>query len=415
MRKQRAVTIFFLLTVGIIICLPTNYFLTISVVSPLKVQGKDIINGLGRKVILRGFNALSYDMCRKDGGYPFYQSDFDLVASWGFNVFRFILNWAFIEPYESQLGIYDEAVLQIIDEQIEYCRKSELKVILGFHCSWWYWANNDVVYQQPERFAALWEMMAERYDDDTAVIGFNPIIDAWHPDNREGGVQEPDPSFHGFYDLTLIPMVISSIRQHSNKIIFLMSWIDATLYKQNDPNVVYMVNNYSPGKVTHQGQYYTGDTTEFEQRHQIMIDFQNTYNVPVMCNAWGIKMPLDPDRLQWIDDGGKIMNETDTGWLYWIYGYDGRASEMAVLNPDHTERSSVDVLKKYAPKLESAEEPTTPEEENNKTAPTEPLEPSESPLQISGDNTYFFIGITSVATGSFGVGYIVLKRRRREK
>ncbi len=117
------------------------------------------------------------------------ETDFARISGWGFNCIRLPFNARLIEtqPYH-----YDENGLGYLDCAVRWAKKYDLGVILDLHAACgaqnhdWHsdslgpaelWDSKDC----QDRTVALWECLAGRYQDETAVIGYDllnePVLD----------------------------------------------------------------------------------------------------------------------------------------------------------------------------------------------------------------------------------------------
>src|SRR6266852_4958237 len=82
----------------------------------------------------RGFNLLEKFIKRKEGNPPFQESDFELMAEWGFDFARLPLSyrcWADGEP-SNWLKLRDDE-LKHVEDAVELGRKHGVHVNLNFH------------------------------------------------------------------------------------------------------------------------------------------------------------------------------------------------------------------------------------------------------------------------------------------
>jgi len=87
-----------------------------------------LLDEQGRTIILHGANFMAVEY----GGQP---SDYEKMASWGFNIVRILISWAALEP---EPGVYDENYLpNLVEPQVEYAHEAGLKVLLDMHQYHW--------------------------------------------------------------------------------------------------------------------------------------------------------------------------------------------------------------------------------------------------------------------------------------
>ena len=93
---------------------------------------------------------------------------------------------------------------------------------------------------------------------------------------------------------------------------------------------MYVFSWYSPISVTHEGGEWDerpewGQEWLITEKLQYMLDFRETYNVPIMAQELGINwedfggLPISESRAQWVDDSLKVLNQNNVGWFYFCY------------------------------------------------------------------------------------------------
>jgi len=179
----------------------------------ITVKGDQFIDNHGRQIILNGTNIVSKN---KEEGYMYKSGEelFEKLSSLGMNSIRLVIIWDGLEPTP---GVYNEAYLKEIDKRIAWAKKHHIFVVLDMHQDlfsvkysdgapeWatldegkphttgaiWsdaymmstavqtsfdnFWANKpapDGVGIQ-DHFANLWKHIAQRYANNTTVIGYD--------------------------------------------------------------------------------------------------------------------------------------------------------------------------------------------------------------------------------------------------
>jgi endoglucanase len=97
----------------------------------------------------RGFNLLEKFIARKDGNPPFAESDFALLAEWGFDFVRLPLSYHCWASPEAPTKLR-EAELKHLDEAVELGRKHDVHVNLNLHRAPGYCVN------PPKELLDLW-------------------------------------------------------------------------------------------------------------------------------------------------------------------------------------------------------------------------------------------------------------------
>lgn len=181
----------------------------------LQVKGKQVVDGKGNPVQLRGtciggwMNMENFingfpgteTMLRtaiikalgKDRGtffverfldHFFNESDIQWIKESGANVIRLPLNYRHFEDDEKPF-VYKEAGFKRLNKVINWCQNHEIYVILDMHAvqgwqnSHWHCDNSrgiSLFWHNPhyqERFIALWQELADRYRDRAVIAGYN--------------------------------------------------------------------------------------------------------------------------------------------------------------------------------------------------------------------------------------------------
>jgi endoglucanase len=304
--------------------------------------------------------------------YFFGEDDIKFIKSWGANTVRLPLNYRHFEDDE-QPFIYKESGFKTLDKVIKLCEKHELYVILDLHAvqGWqnthWH-SDNDVrhslfwqdkTYQ--DRFVALWEEFARRYEGKAVIAGYNlmnePCVNTPHGDypfNFFGNYKPDWERMNAIYKRT-----VDAIRKIDNDhIIFLEGDNYSKLFAGLDApfadNLVYSSHNYTaagfgPGAYPgvsdaktariDSGVYWDREKlyevfhehegTKFAKKHGVPLwvgEFGSVYNGP--ANEVGY-------RLAGMDDQIGIFEEFGAHWTTWTYK-DVGVMGLATLDP-HSE------------------------------------------------------------------------------
>ncbi len=179
----------------------------------VSIKDQNFIDPYGRELTLHGINVVNKDPNTKYLGH-ITAEEFAKLKSWGFNAVRLAIIWDGLEP---EPGVYNEAYLEGIDEMIQWAAANDIYVFLDMHQdlysvefsdgapTWatitnnqphetgaiWsdsylispavqtafdnFWLNtpaSDGVGIQ-DHYVNLWKHIAERYADNTTVIGFD--------------------------------------------------------------------------------------------------------------------------------------------------------------------------------------------------------------------------------------------------
>jgi hypothetical protein len=103
---------------------------------PVTVANGRLVDGLGREVVLRGFNVSGETKLAENDGLPFASvADAERSAAamrrlTTANTVRFLLSWAYVEP---EPGRYDTAYLQAATAQLQAFLRQGFRVLPDFH------------------------------------------------------------------------------------------------------------------------------------------------------------------------------------------------------------------------------------------------------------------------------------------
>ncbi|MDP3786790.1 MAG: cellulase family glycosylhydrolase [Candidatus Omnitrophota bacterium] len=307
----------------------------------LKTSRRNIVDGKGNAIILRGVNlggwlvpegyilkfegkydrprtidGLIVDLIGEEKAKEFWsayrkkyiaEKDIETIASLGFNHVRVPFHYnLFIS--EDDPGAWKEDGFEILDDLINWCSEYGLYVILDMHCApgGQTGANiDDSIDDQPDLWTSdlnkqktvdVWRKIAERYKDNTTVIGYDLL-------------NEPIASKFPKYDneKDLIPLykaIVSAIREvDSNHIIFLEGSNWGNNFKKFpepfDSNVVYSFHKY-------------WDKTD-KNSIKDYLRLAEKHNVPLWCGETG------ENNNQWYYACMQLFEDYNIGWSFWAW------------------------------------------------------------------------------------------------
>jgi aryl-phospho-beta-D-glucosidase BglC (GH1 family) len=232
----------------------------------LHAVGRDLVDGQGRKVILKGI-CFGNDVWANRQIPPANhhgEQDFAALAGIGVNAVRFYLSYHFFEDDLEPFAYLPEG-FEWLDRNVAWARAHGVYLILNIHVPqggfqsnggggalWRAQANQD-------RFVALWREIARRYRDEPFVAGYDllnePVVagdaQAWERLARRAAaaIREVDPSHALFVERLNAVMPPGGGSP---------DWNEDRNGRMNfflleDPNVVYEFHFYKPFGFTHQG------------------------------------------------------------------------------------------------------------------------------------------------------------------
>lgn len=304
------------------------------------IKGKEFITPDGKPVLLRGINLGNWlnpegymfrfqnvnsfrlidntikELIGADEARKFWKSfrdnyitkeDITFIKSNGLNHVRVPFNFKFFFV-EDHPEIWLEEGLRRLDDVIRWCKEENIYVVLDLHAapggqtgdniddSWSYpFLFEDE--QAQTTTIALWKKIAERYKDETIVIGYDLLNEPipHYRDNKEVLNQLLEP---------LYKKITSAIREvDNNHIIF----IGGAQWNTNfsmfgapfDDKLAYTFHKYWMPTVQEEIQAY--------------VDFSNKYNVPMWLGESG------ENENEWINSFRLLLEKNNLGWCFWPY------------------------------------------------------------------------------------------------
>lgn len=234
------------------------------------------------------------------------RDDIEYIKKVGLNSVRIPFNWRLftIEEYPD---LWVGPGFELLDRVIRWCKEAGIWVVLDMHCapggqtgdniddSWGY----PFLFENPEsqeRAIQLWKKIAERYKDESAIIGYdllNEPIAVFFDQKKLNPLLEP------FYK-----RVVSAIREvDKNHIVFLGGAQWNTNFSVFGPPF--------DKKVVYTFHRYWCDTTQATV--QEYINFHNIYNVPLWMGESG------ENTNAWIASWRRLQERNNIGWCFWPY------------------------------------------------------------------------------------------------
>lgn len=345
----------------------------------LEVHGRELRDGSGRKVMLRGVNlggwlnlenfitgftgteqelrrALLEELGEERaqaflrGFLESFVAEADLawIASLGANVVRLPFNYRHLER-DDRPGQYEPSGLQLLDQAIAWAKRHGLWVILDLHAApgWqnegWHSDNpvgSALLWHHPHfqaRVRDLWVHLAQRYRDEPAVAGYNLV--------NEPNAPTLDHLNRAYREWTAAIRAVD--RRH---VLFLEGNAYSVAFdgldEPFDGNTVYGSHNYS--LASFKARRYPGPTggVHYDRaRHEAELLRQNRWlferEVPSWAGEFGPILDGPPDaptaadeaRLAVLADQLDVFNQHGLHWTYWTYK-DLGAMGLAVAAPD---------------------------------------------------------------------------------
>ncbi len=326
------------------------------------VEGKEIVDGSGKPVVLRGFGLGGWmNMENFITGYPaneeaqreavrevlgddlyehffdsflehfFTEGDARFISSLGMNLLRLPVNYRHFEDDARPFEIKEEG-FRHLDRVAELCAAHGVYTIIDLHALPGYqnqhWHSDNPTHKAllwrhkhfQDRTVNIWEHIADRYRGNPWVAGYNPINEPADP--TEELVM---PFYRRLYD------AIRAV--DPDHLIFLEGnrySVDFHMFGEPWPGVVYTNHDYAlPGFVdggpypgVSRGEYVDRDALEktFLKRSAYMLE----HDVPVWVGEFGpVYPPDDPGshamRRELLRDQLDIYARHGANWAIWTY------------------------------------------------------------------------------------------------
>lgn len=328
----------------------------------LKVEGKDIVNGNGEKIILRGmglggwmlqegymfqlgFIGQQYRIKEKiselvgsEKTTAFYnewlknhttKADIDSMAAWGFNSIRLPMHYNLytlpveMEPVKGQQTWLEKGFI-MTDSLLSWCRQNKIYLILDLHAAPGGQGNDLAISdrdtsrpslwqseENQQKTIALWRKLAERYVGEEWIGGYDII-------NEPNWGFEDEKDFRGTAEKTNAPLkklmvdITNAIREVDKDHIII---IEGNGFGNNyrgilppwDDNTVLSFHKY--------GNFNTVDAIK------TFLNLRDQYNVPIWLGESG------ENSNTWFTEAIQLVEDHGIGWAWW------QEKKMGINNP----------------------------------------------------------------------------------
>jgi endoglucanase len=350
----------------------------------LKAKGKEIVNGKGENVLLRGIGLGGWmlqepymlqlsevagtqteirskiaELIGKENCDVFYndylnnmitERDIDSLKAWGFNSIRLPMHYnLFTLPVDKEPIAGQNTWLQkgfdLTDNLLSWCKKNKIYLILDLHAAPGGQGNDrpiaDVDTLKPnlwqseanmQKTIALWRKLAERYSSEEWIGGYDLINETNY--KMEGN----EPLKKLFMSIT------SEIRKvDRNHIIFIEGNQFANDYTGLTPpwddNMAYSFH-----------KYWNPTTLETIQKY---IDLRNKFNVPIWMGESG------ENTNEWFKSAVKLFESNNIGWSWWTIKKIGSESSLMTIAEPEGYQKIISYWKGKGPKPTAEEARTT--------------------------------------------------------
>jgi aryl-phospho-beta-D-glucosidase BglC (GH1 family) len=290
----------------------------------LHAVGRDLVDGQGRKVLLRGIT-FGNDVWGFRWVPPpnhHREQDFRDLRGMGMNAIRFHLSYRFFEDDDEPFH-YQPDAFAWLDQNFAWARAHGIYLVLNMHVppgGFQSTGGGAALWNDPrnqDRLVALWKEIARRYKDEPALAGYGllnePVVagepDAWERLARRttAAIREVDPLHALFVErlLGVMPAGGGTPDYSGNRN------GSMNLFRIDDENVVYEFHFYDPLAFTHQGAQWMpsftavatsypgpfkdwdgstqhGDRAYLERELARYFEFGRKENVPLFLGEFGV-------------------------------------------------------------------------------------------------------------------------------
>lgn len=262
--------------------------------------------------------------------YFFTDEDARFIRSLGLNLVRLPFNYRHFEDDMNPMAIL-ETGLKHLDRVIKICAENEIYTILDLHAAAGYqnqdWHSDNPSQQAlfwqhkhfQDRTVWLWEKIAERYNGNPWVAGYDPLNEPADPTGE---------LLDAFYR-----RVVAAIRKiDPEHIIFL----EGNRYSRDFavlgpplPNVVYTLHNYAPPGFIFGGPYPGVTRGEYVDKDVLRNELMKTCQymlenqTPIWVGEFGPVYTGVPEqdvmRYQILEDQLSFYRELGASWSLWTY------------------------------------------------------------------------------------------------
>jgi endoglycosylceramidase len=326
---------------------PAQYGQVAGALSWLRTDHGQIVDTVGRKVLLRGFNVDALVAYPKDPPAPLDEMDATLMQRAGFDVVRLGIDWSQLEPVR---GRFDAAYLDRVASMVTMLNRHHLYVVLDMHFrlgwsprfgysgapgwatigapnwnplpqySWspslvpaaiasdiYFWLSSD----WKADFYRAWQAVAARFKDVAGVAGYD-IFNEAHP------LPIPPRIFEKYYLWPMFRDAIQSIGAvDSNHLFFvegiLLLTLNTAVVHLNAPNVVYGTHLYEGSLIP---PFWTGDPTFLRQRFQQRVSEAAQVPAPLWIGELGYDL-TQKGALSYADAALDEADQLGIGWAWW--------------------------------------------------------------------------------------------------
>jgi hypothetical protein len=319
----------------------------------LKTNGKMIVNGNGKEIILRGMGLGGWmlqepymlqlsgvavnqtsirmkitDLVGEESTQKFYnawltnqcrKADVDSLAAWGFNSIRLPMHYNLFTPATEKEHVTGKNTwltkgFQLTDSLLSWCKANKIYLILDLHAAPGGQGNDIAISDRDttkpslwqseankQKTIALWKKLAERYSNEEWIGGYDLINETnwgFQNANDKNGCSETENA-----ELKKMLMdITTAIRGVDKKH---MIFIEANCWANNYKGIFPLWDN---NLVVSFHKYWNHNN---QGSIQNFLDIRDKYNVPLWCGESGENSNV------WFTDAIELLEKNKIGWAWW--------------------------------------------------------------------------------------------------
>lgn len=234
--------------------------------------------------------------------------DITFIKAAGFNTVRVPLSWRlFVDASDSQNVRFEGPGWALLDRLIGWCRNAGLRVIIDLHSAPGGQTGHThdegsgypLTFYVPQYWrltVALWQKLAARYRDETAVLGYDLLNEPISPFSNPGYLNPRlEPAYRD---------LVAAIRKVDPNHVVLLGGADwdtsfAVFGRPFDRNAAYTYHKF----------WFEPNRASVEE----YVNFSNRWDVPVVLgetgeysNSWNVK-------------ARELQERFGIGWIFWTY------------------------------------------------------------------------------------------------
>lgn len=283
----------------------------------IKANGRILTDESGKEYIIKGMafgNNVWSNPSMPPENLHHTEESYKELSEMGFNSVRFYINYGLFES-DNNPYVYNESGFEWIDKNIEQAKKYGIRLVLNMHYpqgGYQSQGNGMALWTDREnqkRLAALWKTIAERYADETGILGYGIVNEPVLPieTTEEDCLTKWQSVAQEITDEIRTvdnnhPVFVERMCAAKNTETGAASWTnfnDENNYvKINDDNIVYEFHYYDPHMYTHQG-FSWANTAGYD------------YTYPDETLSMAVNSKWETSTFN-----GDVANTTDTDWQY---------------------------------------------------------------------------------------------------